>query len=273
MYINKSLIIKITFLVIAFLIYFITGNDFYIYNFVYIGTALAIGIGLLVNGYKYGRNIVMFGIGCYLLIFLGIIGHENMLISGFWYYLFLGVFEAAVIHFLVAKIAGPLLFGRGWCGYACWTAMILDLLPYKAPKNPRKNYGYIRYVLFIIIFTFILGLFLFKIPNLEIIMYYTFILGNIVYYVLGISLAFIFKDNRAFCKYVCPITVFLKISSYYSLLRVTVYENKCVNCNKCLKNCPMNVDMLNNSRKRANGTECILCGECIRNCSVDALDM
>ena len=144
MEIKAPLIIEITFLVIAFLIYFITGNDFYIYNFAYIGTALAIGIGLLVNGYKYGRNIVMFGIGCYLLIFLGIIGHENMLISGFWYYLFLGVFEAAVIHFLVAKIAGPLLFGRGWCGYACWTAMILDLLPYKAPKNPTKNYGYIR---------------------------------------------------------------------------------------------------------------------------------
>ena len=273
MKIKSSLIIEITFLLIAFLIYFITGNDFYIYNFVYIGTALAIGIGLLVNGYKYGRNIVMFGIGCYLLIFLGIIGHENMLISGFWYYLFLGVFEAAVIHFLVAKIAGPLLFGRGWCGYACWTAMILDLLPYKAPKNPRKNYGYIRYVLFIIIFTFILGLFLFKIPNLQIIMYYTFILGNIVYYVLGISLAFIFKDNRAFCKYVCPIAVFLKISSYYSLLRVTVDEDKCVNCNMCLKNCPMDVDMINNSRKRVNGTECILCGECIRNCSVNALDM
>lgn len=104
-------------------------------------------------------------------------------------------------------------------------------------------------------------------------MYYTFILGNIVYYVLGISLAFIFKDNRAFCKYVCPITVFLKISSYYSLLRVTVDEDKCVNCNMCLKNCPMDVDMLNNSRKRVNGTECILCGECIRNCSVNALDM
>ena len=46
-----------------------------------------------------------------------------MQIEGFWYYLFLGVFEAATIHDAVAKIFDPLLFGRGWCGYACWTAM------------------------------------------------------------------------------------------------------------------------------------------------------
>lgn len=62
------------------------------------------------------------------LVYLGFLCRENMQIEGFWYYLFLGVFEAATIHYVVAKIFGPLLFGRGWCGYACWTAMVLDLL-------------------------------------------------------------------------------------------------------------------------------------------------
>ena len=71
-----------------------------------------------------------------------------MKIEGFWYYLFAGVFEAATIHYAVAKIFGPLIFGRGWCGYACWTAMVLDLLPYKIPKNPRKKIGWIRYITF-----------------------------------------------------------------------------------------------------------------------------
>ena len=72
-------------------------------------------------------------------------------------------FEAAVIHYLVAKIAGPLFFGRGWCGYACWTAMILDLLPYKTPKNPRLKIGFIRYIMFIISLTFVSLLFILKI--------------------------------------------------------------------------------------------------------------
>ena len=49
------------------------------------------------------------------------------------------LFEAATIPYAVAKIFGPLLFGRGWCGYACWTAMVLDFLPYKQPQSPRKE--------------------------------------------------------------------------------------------------------------------------------------
>lgn len=273
MKIKAPLTIEIIFLLIAVIVYSLTGNDFYIYNFLYIGTSLAIGIGLLVNGYKYGRNVVLLTVGSYILFFVGLVGHENMLLSGFLYYLFLGAFEAAVIHFLVAKIAGPFLFGRGWCGYACWTAMILDLLPYKVPQNPRKNFGYIRYILFLVILCFVSGLFILKVNNLELIIFYAFIIGNIIYYVLGIALAFILKDNRAFCKYICPITLFLKLSSYYSILRVTVDKEKCVDCNKCLNSCPMNVDMLNNSRKRENGTECILCLECVKNCKVDALKL
>lgn len=74
-----------------------------------------------------------------MLPYLGVISRENMQIEGFWYYLFLGVFEAATIHYAVAKIFDPLLFGRGWCGYACWTAMVLDFLPYQQPQKPRKE--------------------------------------------------------------------------------------------------------------------------------------
>ena len=74
-----------------------------------------------------------------LLPYLGVISRENMQIEGFWYYLFLSVFEAATIHYAVAKIFDPLLFGRGWCGYACWTAMVLDFLLYQQPQKPRKE--------------------------------------------------------------------------------------------------------------------------------------
>ena len=85
-----------------------------------------------------------------MLVYLGLICGENMQIEGFWYYFFTGVFEAATIHYAVAKIFGPLLFGRGWCGYACWTAMVLDFLPYKVPETPGKKIGWIRYVVFAI---------------------------------------------------------------------------------------------------------------------------
>jgi polyferredoxin len=206
-----------------------------------------------------------------MLIYLGLISGENMQIEGFWYYLFTGVFEAATIHYAVAKIFGPLIFGRGWCGYACWTAMVLDFLPYKVPKQPRKKIGWIRYIVFVASLVFVAALFLAKVGNIERIMFWAFIIGNVLYYGVGIALAFAFKDNRAFCKYICPITVFMKPMSYFSLFRIKCDKEKCISCGKCKKVCPMDVDVTDNSRKRKNGTECILCMECVKNCPKDAL--
>lgn len=144
-----------------------TKNKFYLFNFTYIGSCIVIGLYLYSNHGKFARNMVEIAVGLYMLVYLGIFSNENMQIEGFWYYLFLGVFEAAVIHYLVAKIGGPLFFGRGWCGYACWTAMILDLLPYKVPKNPRLKIEFIRFIMFIISLTFVSLLFILKIPNLK----------------------------------------------------------------------------------------------------------
>ena len=114
---------------------------FYLLNFSYIGCSIALGLILYIREYKHVRRVTQALVGTYMLIYLGIICNENMQIEGFWYYLFTGVFEAATIHYAVAKIFGSLIFGRGWCGYACWTARVLDFLPYKVPKQPR-NYSF-----------------------------------------------------------------------------------------------------------------------------------
>ena len=259
-------IMLLIFETIAVTLWLTLDNIFYLFNFSYIGISIALGIFLFIKKYNYARRITQLLVGLYMLIYLGLICNENMQIEGFWYYLFTGVFEAATIHYAVAKIFGPIIFGRGWCGYACWTAMVLDFLPYKTPKEPRKNIGWIRYFTFVISLIFVAALFLSKVGNLERIMFWSFIVGNILYYAIGIILAYLFKDNRAFCKYICPVTVFLKPMSYFALLRIKCDESKCVSCGKCKQICPMNVDITDNSRKRKNGTECILCFECKNNC-------
>ena len=246
-------------------------NLFYLFNFSYIGISLSLGIFLLGRKYPYARRIVQLLVGLYMLVYLGIINRENMQIEGFWYYLFTSVFEAATIHYAVAKIFGPLIFGRGFCGYACWTAMVLDFLPYKTRVLPRKNIGWIRYLTFALAFLFVSALFLLKVGNLERIMFWAFLLGNLAYYLVGIALAFLFKDNRAFCKYICPVTVFLKPMSYFSLVRIRCDKTKCISCGKCKRVCPMDVEMTDNSRKRKNGTDCILCMECVKVCPKGAL--
>ena len=265
------LIFLVVFETIAVTLWLANDNLFYLFNFTYIGVSIALGVFLYIRKYKHARRVVQLLVGLYMLVYLGLICNENMQIEGFWYYLFTGVFEAATIHYAVAKIAGPLLFGRGWCGYACWTAMVLDFLPYKTPQHERKKIGWIRYITFAASLVFVGALFLAKVGNIERIMFWSFVTGNILYYGIGIALAFAFRDNRAFCKYICPVTVFLKPMSYFSLMRIQCDTDKCVSCGKCKKVCPMDVDVTDNSRKRKNGTECILCMECVKNCPKDAL--
>ena len=266
-----SVILLAVFEIVAVTLWLTKDNLFYLFNFSYIGLSISLGTFLFTKKYKYARRIVQLLVGLYMLIYLGLIRQENMQIEGFWYYLFTGVFEAATIHYAVAKIFGPLIFGRGWCGYACWTAMVLDFLPYKTPKEPRKKLEWIRYITFVVSLVFVSTLFLLKVENIERIMFWTFVVGNIVYYGTGIILAFAFKDNRAFCKYICPITIFIKPMSYFSLIRIKCDKEKCISCGKCKRVCPMNVDVTDNSRKRVNGTECILCMECVKNCPKNAL--
>lgn len=265
------IIMLIIFETVAITLWLTKDNLFYLLNFSYIGCSIALGLTLYIKEYRHARRVTQLLVGTYMLIYLGIISNENMQIEGFWYYLFTGVFEAATIHYAVAKIFGPLIFGRGWCGYACWTAMILDFLPYKVAEQPRKKIDWIRYIVFVASLIFVSTLFLAHVGNIEKIMFWAFIVGNILYYVAGIFLAFLFKDNRAFCKYICPITVFMKPMSYFSLFRVKCDTSKCISCGKCKKVCPMDVDITDNSRKRKNGTECIMCFECTKVCPKKAL--
>ncbi len=234
---------------IAVTLWLTKGNIFYLFNFSYIGCSIALGMFLFIRNHKHTRRIVQLLVGTYMLIYLGLICGENMQIEGFW----------------------PLIFGRGWCGYACWTAMVLDFLPYKVPAQPRKNLGWIRYITFALSLIFVAALFLAHVGNIERIMFWAFIVGNVLYYAVGIILAYAFKDNRAFCKYICPVTVFLKPMSYFALVRVKCDKEKCISCGKCRRVCPMDVDVTDNSRNRKNGTECILCMECVKNCPKGAL--
>ncbi len=117
----KKYTIPIAFLavfeIIAVTLWQTKDNLFYLFNFSYIGCAISLGIFLFIKKYMYARRVVQLLVGLYMLVYLGLICRENMQIEGFWYYLFTGAFEAATIHYAVAKIFGPLVFGRGSDGY------------------------------------------------------------------------------------------------------------------------------------------------------------
>ena len=102
--------------------------------------------------------------------------------------------------------------------------MVLDFLPYKLSTKPRKRIGWIRYITFAASLIFVAVLFLAKVGNMERIMFWAFVIGNIVYYAVGIALAYVFKDNRAFCKYICPITRLTRRSKVRSAIAIAEYS-------------------------------------------------
>jgi ferredoxin len=277
------LIMMIVFWGIAIVLWLTTGRIFYLYNFVYIGTALGVGIGIytaLPRRQKlWGRRLAQFLIGAYMLVFLGLFQRENMQIEGFFFYLLAGFFAGSVIHYLVAKIAGPMVFNRGWCGWACWTAMVLDLLPYRRNKRGRAagKWGCLRYVHFALSLGLVLVLWWglnYRPQEQSMTELYWLLGGNVLYYAVGIVLAFTLQDNRAFCKYVCPIPILQKITCRFALLKIVGDALKCNDCGACNKMCPMDIRISEYvlHRQRVFSTECILCFECVNVCAKGALD-
>ncbi|MBD3316938.1 MAG: 4Fe-4S binding protein [Chitinivibrionales bacterium] len=290
-YAFAPLMVIIGFGVVSLVFAFILKETSPIPVFVAFAVVMAVGMSLQSHlppkGKMAARLVSMFFIGLVLMVLAGILGRSNLQIEGFFFYLYSGVFGGAIVHFGIAKIAGPIVFGRNWCGWGCWTAMILDLLPYK--KNLSRKKGPVSYIRYVLLFVTIL-----LTATLFFGMKYTiiatnpeaaesgvgtitemlwFVVGNAVYYLAGISLAIALKDNRAFCKYVCPVSVLFKTANRFSLLRIKGDRTRCTSCNSCVEACPMDVNIPKyiHGNQRVASTECILCLKCIPACPLAAL--
>lgn len=97
--------------------------------------------------------------------------------------------------------------------------------------------------------------------------------GNLLYYAIGIALAYALKDNRAFCKYICPIPTLQKIPARFALLKIAGNAANCTDCGACNKMCPMDINVSGYILKgqRVVSTECVMCLECVNVCAKDAL--
>jgi polyferredoxin len=258
-----------------------SGEIMALFFFGYIGTSVGVGLGLYAalprKKKPLGRRLALFLVGTFLFGFAAVQNLENMQIEGFFFGLLAGIFQAAVVHYLIAKIFGPLLFGRLWCGWACWTVMILDLLPHNRSSGRLPGrWGWLRYGHFglslglVLLLWYGLG---YRVGAIGLTGLYWFLVGNALYYAVGVGLAVALKDNRAFCKYVCPVSVPLKLGSRFALLKVRGDAVTCNDCQACNKMCPMDIRISEYvlSGERVLSTECSLCQTCITVCSKGTL--
>ncbi|MBI3193732.1 MAG: 4Fe-4S binding protein [Ignavibacteriae bacterium] len=284
-YIIAPLTVAMFFSLVSLITWLAGENFITIMNYIYIGIFASLGMVLYAKLPKSkknrGRKISMFAIGGLLFLVMSVLGRIDGQLEGFFFYIFAGITTGTVSHYFVAKIIGPIFLNRGWCGWGCWTIMILDLFPYKRSDGrlPEK-FGWVRYLHFAMSFGLALLLwfgFDYSISSQkwDIAGMYWFLGGNVVYYAIGIALVLLLKDNRAFCKYVCPVSVILKASSTFSLLRIKGKSELCDGCDACTKTCPMNIripDYILFGR-RVVSSECVMCLTCINTCPTGALEV
>lgn len=126
--------------------------------FPWIGFSITLGclIAIKRKGIKkdLGRRICLLMISPLFLLFLGICQRENLQLEEFVFYLLLflqtGMIVRVFIHFCIAKIFGPFIWGRGFCGWACWTAALMEWLPIKENRKTPTHLTRYRYLALII---------------------------------------------------------------------------------------------------------------------------
>lgn len=206
---------------------------------------------------------------------------RNATFESLWFGLLGGLTVGPVTHYLLAKALIPLGMGRVWCGWACWTAALLDQLPYRqSPNHLGLSWARLRYAVFGLSLGLVLLLwfgFGYRAGAVGRDAAYWFVAGNLLYWSVGVALAIVLEDNRAFCKYGCPNAVIFKQTARFSLFKVSGDANACLECpsQACLPMCPMDIRIPDYIKvgERVLSTECIQCQACVCTCPLNTLKL
>ncbi len=226
--------------------------------------------------------------GLFILIWNSIGGIYKALISGTF------TFSSMSSQFLILLAVIPItvLWGRFFCGYLCafgsmqelsnFIAKKLHIKQIEIPKKVDKYMKYVKYgILAVMIILWSLNIALGTISPWNVFgMYSTYSgwtdlsslisIGGFILLLIIISSLFI---ERFFCKYFCPLGGIFTLISKPRLYKIKKSSSKCVNCNMCNKNCPMNISVNEETTEfgKVKSSECIDCFKCIDVCRSCAL--
>lgn len=185
-------------------------------------------------------------------------------------------FEAAMIVILGLTI----ISGVFYCGWVCPFGFIQDLFSKlgallgikkrKMPRSIQKVLLFSRYIIFGLVLLVGTDL-IFSIMSFDPrVNFEKLLLGNVIK--IGVIIViFIFSlvslfFERPFCNYFCYEGAKYGLLSIFRPVTIKRNESKCVNCKKCDKVCPMNIEVSKCSNLRS--AQCINCFECISSCPV-----
>ena len=187
-----------------------------------------------------------------------------------------------------------IILGRTICGWLCPFGLIQDLL-HKIPtpklkKGPvTRALSWLKYVI-LVVFGLLVPI-AYAMRNVPLPAFCKFIcpagtlegglllLSNKANSGLWASLGFLFTWKfllmisilvgcvfiyRVFCRFLCPLGAIYSLFNKICFVGVTVEEDKCIHCDRCVKSCKMDI-------RHVGDHECIQCGECISVCPTQAI--
>lgn len=94
----------------------------------------------------------------------------------------------------------------------------------------------------------------------------TFIIA-IVTFVALVILAW--RNGRTYCNTICPVGTILGFIAKYSYLKPVIDSSKCVNCNRCVRNCK--AACIDIKEHEIDYSRCVACMDCIDKCHKGAI--
>jgi polyferredoxin len=258
------------------------GNRPFAVSFLFLGLSLGpclTGYATAPRALKQQQRRLVLVTGGLSILAPSLLAGTSLDLEGFFALLLAGVGGAAIGHTLVTVIVGPLVFGRVLCGWGCWRAMVLELLPVGRGRGRRRGpWAALPYVgLATSVGSAALGYALLAHrpggPGAPEAGLASVLVACGVYYAASVGLALALDDQRAFCKYLCPSSAILRWTSRPALLRVAARADACSGCGACTRACPMDVDVatLAAEGRRIGSGDCVLCQRCVQACPTGAL--
>ncbi|MHB9129670.1 MAG: 4Fe-4S binding protein [Armatimonadota bacterium] len=184
---------------------------------------------------------------------------------------------------LVAVLVTALIFRRGFCGYICPLGTLQEIFSRLGRRMFKRTYrlpavvdGPARWLKYLVLVVVVVGSA--KAAELIIRPYdpwvaYHHLTSNEVWaefpWGVGILAAVLLGSllfNRVFCKYLCPMGAVLGAISWLSFTRVRRHAETCINCHRCDRVCP--VDLQVSNKTEITSPECLDCHECVNSCPV-----